>query len=83
MSKQQTAVEWLMKEFYGELQYVPITRWDRVQHIFQQAKIMEKEQIMDAFNEGIDWHRDYFGKQKGVKKILPETYGEGNDKQSN
>ncbi len=74
MSK-QTAVDWLMKEFYGELQYVPITRLDRVKDIFQRAKEMEKEQIMDAFNEGVDWHRDYFGKQKGMVKIRPDTYG--------
>lgn len=74
MSK-QTAVDWLMKEFYGELQYVPITRLDRVKDIFQRAKEMEKEQIMDAFNEGVDWHRDYFGKQKGMVKNLPDTYG--------
>jgi hypothetical protein len=78
MSK-QTAVDWLMKEFYGELQYVPITRLDRVKDIFQRAKEMEKEQIMDAFNEGIDWHRDYFGKQKGMVKILPDTYGDNNE----
>ena len=51
MSK-QTAVEWLMKEFYGELQYVPITRWDRVQDIFQRAKEMEEELLFEYWKGG-------------------------------
>jgi hypothetical protein len=79
MSKQQTAVEWLGTTLNKRL---PPLDWDASAIIYktvQKALKMEKEQIMDAFNEGIDWHRDYFGKQKGVKKILPETYGEGNE----
>jgi hypothetical protein len=51
MSK-QTAVDWLMKEFYGELQYVPITRWDRVQDIFQRAKQMEQELLFEYWKGG-------------------------------
>ncbi len=48
----QTAVDWLMKEFYGELQYVPITRWDRVQDIFQRAKEMEEELLFEYWKGG-------------------------------
>ena len=51
MSK-QTAVDWLMKEFYGELQYVPITRWNRVQDIFQRAKEMEEELLFEYWKGG-------------------------------
>jgi hypothetical protein len=51
MSK-QTAVDWLMKEFYGELQYVPITRWDRVHDIFQRAKQMEEELLLEYWKGG-------------------------------
>ena len=73
MSK-QTAVEWLEKEIYRDLVYDNNVKW-----IIDKAKQMEKEQVQNAFNEGVDWHRDYFGKQKGMKKILPETYGDNNE----
>ena len=69
MSK-QTAVDWLVKEIYRDLVYDNNVKW-----IIDKAKEMEKEQIEDAFNEGVDWHRDYFGKQKGMVKIRPDTYG--------
>jgi hypothetical protein len=81
MSK-QTAVEWFMDIMKDLCEFYP-EDMESVFDAFYHAKEMEKEQIKDAFNEGIDWHRDYFGKQKGVKKILPDNYGEGNDKQSN
>ncbi len=73
MSK-QTAVDWLVKEIYRDLVYDNNVKW-----IIDKAKEMEKEQIEDAFNEGVDWHRDYFGKQKGMVKILPDTYGDNNE----
>jgi hypothetical protein len=66
MSK-QTAVEWLVDELLSGKPLMP--------NLIEQAKEMEKEQIEDAFNEGVDWHRDYFGKQKGMVKIRPDTYG--------
>ena len=70
MSK-QTAVEWLVDELLSGKPLMP--------NLIEQAKEIEKEQIEDAFNEGVDWHRDYFGKQKGMVKILPETYGGDNE----
>jgi len=48
MSKRQTAIEWLLNELIrvGYFQ-------DMIPKItFEQAKAMEKEQIMDAFNDG-------------------------------
>jgi hypothetical protein len=71
MSK-QTAVEWLEKCFASHWNYEEHAKWDGLIH---QAKQMEKEQVQNAFNEGVDWHRDYFGKQKGMVKNLPDTYG--------
>jgi hypothetical protein len=73
MSK-QTAVEWLVKEIYRDLVYD-----NNVKSLIDQAKQMEKEQVQNAFDEGVDWHRDYFGKQKGMVKNLPETYGGDNE----
>jgi hypothetical protein len=41
----QTAVEWLI----DNLHYLHSTKWD---DILEQAKAMEKQQIIDAYHEG-------------------------------
>ena len=46
MSK-QTAVEWLADNIH----YLHSTKWN---DIIQQAKEMEKQQIIDAYNQGSD-----------------------------
>jgi hypothetical protein len=48
----QTAVEWLGKELesYGDPQFCEI-EWEQLDSLIQQAKEMEKEQIIDAFVE--------------------------------
>jgi len=43
-SKKQTAVEWLIVELNSELNYIPITQWDRIRDLIQRALEMEKEQ---------------------------------------
>ncbi len=74
--KKQTAVDWLMKEFYGELQYVPITRLDRVKDIFQRAKQMEKEQIMKAVYDSMGTN---FDPNMGRAELYYQTiYGDSN-----
>jgi hypothetical protein len=47
---QQTAVEW----FYNKISNIEVNFGDGnlIDKIFQQAKEMEKEQIIDAFNDG-------------------------------
>jgi hypothetical protein len=54
-NKEITAVEWFMEKI-GEKQsngfYVIDTLQD-VQNVFQQAKEMEKEQIIDAYDAGL------------------------------
>ena len=42
----QTAVEWL----FNQLEFDESVSMDNIEEIFEQAKEMEKEQIMDAFN---------------------------------
>jgi hypothetical protein len=43
----QTAVEWLIEQVEDFIGLIPID-------IIEQAKAMEKEQIMDAYNNGED-----------------------------
>ena len=47
--KETTAVEWLMKQIGQNLEM----DIDAVNKIIKQAKAMEKEQIVDAFYEGM------------------------------
>ena len=50
--KQQTAVEWLVKELNQKIDFIPINKWDEIKDIVNQAKVMEKEQIIDSFGVG-------------------------------
>lgn len=43
-NNKQTAVEWLITELNPELNYIPITQWDRIRDLVQRAKEMEKQQ---------------------------------------
>ena len=46
-NKQQTAVEWLVKELNQKIDFIPLDKWDMIRDIIQQAKEMEKEQMID------------------------------------
>jgi hypothetical protein len=59
----KTAVEWLQDTW---LNYPDLCSYDKIQEWFEQAKEMEKEQIMDAYNQGSN---DY-----GSQCYQPEQY---------
>ena len=65
MSK-QTAVEWLVEQI-SEKQpnglYVIDTLED-VKRVFEQAKAMEREQVEDAYGDGLNAHRVDFCNRK-------------------
>lgn len=48
--KQQTAVEWLIKKHFGSIENCS----PNFKNHIEQAKEMEKEQIMDAYERGWD-----------------------------
>ena len=48
----QTAVEWLIQELNQKIDFISMDKWDMIIDIMQQAKEMEKEQIVDAFGVG-------------------------------
>ena len=53
MDKKQTAVEFLGHELNVKLFYdISPELWEQVNEIFNQAKAIEKEQIIDSFDEG-------------------------------
>lgn len=67
MSKQQTAVEWLEQEINrrGPSENNP-PKW--LQELYEQAKQMEKEQIIKAHNHGYDNCED------GLVRWIAEDY---------
>ena len=47
----KTAVEWLEEELKDKLGTIVINKnWELMESLFEQAKAMEKEQIVNAFN---------------------------------
>ena len=49
----QTAVEWLVDELNKKIDFIPLNKWDEIRDIVQQAKAMEKEQIIEAVESTI------------------------------
>lgn len=68
MSK-QTAVEWLVKQLYATPEAPTPAQMDK---ILKQAKVMEREQIIDAFDEGQEYEYQYH--VNGTPKFDSETY---------
>ena len=52
MSKKQTAVSWLIHNMPNISEYIPLSLKLEISDKFQQAKQLEKEQIVEAYTEG-------------------------------
>jgi hypothetical protein len=73
MEKQLTAVEWLNSEVERLTTKAGIhLSWEMMDSIIRQAKQMEKEQIMDAFNDGIN--DECIGGNKLPEQYYTETF---------
>ena len=64
--KQQTAVEWLVEQLFWSEQM------ERIERVVQQAKEMEKQQIIDAFKHG---ELPAFFVNLNAEEYYKETYG--------
>jgi hypothetical protein len=62
MSKKQTAVDWLIENLHT------------AKNAFDQAKAMEKEQIMQSYNDGKAAAVNVFN-NKSLEQYYNETYG--------
>ena len=71
--EKQTAVEFLMKFCLNDL---PIEQWNKYNGLFQQAKEMEKEQIVEAFYQGVDQESDTHGAMNLDRKDAENYYNE-------
>lgn len=63
MENKQTAVEWLINQYFGGIENVT----PNFRNHIEQAKQMEKEQIKDAYSNGVVRHLH-------SKTILSEEY---------
>jgi hypothetical protein len=63
MEKKQTAVEWLGLELNMIFHNITPELWEEVELKFQQAKQMEEEQIVNAWNGGD--YAYYYSKETG------------------
>ena len=70
MEKKQTAVEWLVETINNKIDYIPIKYWDSIRDIVQQAKEMEKEQIIIAYQS-----ERYPCSDSDAEQYYNETYG--------
>ena len=70
MENKQTAIEWL----YNNIIFNPITISDIEynEETFVRAKIMEKEQIIDACHHGVDYDKSPY---LNAKEYYNGTYG--------
>ena len=53
--KKQTAVDWLIKEINKMIDFIPMDKWDKIRDIVQQAKEIEKEQIIYSHISGMQF----------------------------
>ena len=69
--EKETAVEWLSKELesYGDPQFCEI-EWKQLDSLIEQAKEMEKQEIMDAYRFGLS--DEYV---IGSENYYKETFG--------
>jgi predicted secreted protein len=72
MSNKKTAVEWLVEQICGD-------HTEQWQKEIEQAKEMEKQQIIDAFNNGEFFPSDYYHANNpnvdGSETYYNKTYG--------
>jgi hypothetical protein len=78
-NKQQTAIDWLVKKISNKMiGEIPMHRWDEIRDVVQQAKAMEKEQIIDA-RLSLDKSDNIWDSAiafEEAEKYYKETYGE-------
>jgi hypothetical protein len=70
--KKQTAVEWLIEqlECFGNKHELQLS-WATVDELVEQAKAMERDQIVEAYWEGAcNWDNE-----KTAEQFYNETYG--------
>jgi hypothetical protein len=73
MENKQTAVDWIRKELEGHGSPSALNiDWETFDELIAQAKAMEKQQMFEFWNGGIDCTEE---KGKSFEQYYNETYG--------
>lgn len=73
METKQTAVEWLVTELNQKVDFIPMDKWDEIRELVQQAKQMEKEQIVNAWKDAEGYNDT--DSTKHAENYYNKTYG--------
>ena len=73
MDKKQTAVEFFYWELIQRIDFTPMGGWDIINNILEQAKAIEKQQIMNTFKNG-DCNGTF--ETINAEQYYTSTYGE-------
>jgi hypothetical protein len=82
-NEKETAVEWLEKNMWEHIEYKPTLEIQRIRKKIQQAKEMEKEQIVNTWSEatapqheiGLSDASYVIAQIKKAEQYYNETYG--------
>jgi hypothetical protein len=73
MANKRTALDILFQEIKESKSFLPDNLFDYLEMVYNKTKEIEKEQIIDAFDEGFKYDI-----HEGGKKYYNETYGKDN-----
>jgi hypothetical protein len=79
MSK-QSSIDWFLNEFSKQIEFAPESELDKwYKELIPKAKAMHKEEIIDAFYEGIEKESNEHGAmyldKTEAKQYYKETFG--------
>jgi hypothetical protein len=61
-----------LKELNQKIDFIPMDKWDEIRDVVQQAKAMEKEQIISAID---NFSTNQWGEFLSGEEYYEETYG--------
>ena len=53
-NKKQSSVEWLVKELNDNIDFIPMSKWDKIRDIVQQAKAMHRKDMGKTWDSALD-----------------------------
>ena len=71
--KTQTAVQWLAEQFDSIVELYP-SEYEKINNAIEQAKAMEKEQIIDAWDNGYDNQCPIIDEENCGEQYYNETF---------
>jgi len=74
-NNKQSSVEWLVKELNQKIDFIPMSKWDEIKEVIEQAKVMHKEEIEQTYQKG---YNDADFSYYDPEQYYNETFGGNN-----